>query len=204
MQMERSDPFLLKAKSRTLLPKFVNGSAEKEHRPFDFSLRRSQQSREKEKQLATIQNMVSDQTEQCQYSMKSFNNLIGKRYETIGKAPAVPLVHYQNNRVLNQNSQAYKSAQKQSLAQFSKFLSTSSHRKTTDAGFKIPLKGAVDRTSRSPPYAEDLNGIDSKGQQYRINMDDFSGVLAGESRQLNTDAGKRTRKRNQNCNNTAL
>ena len=149
MQMERSDPFLLKAKSRTLLPKFINGSAEKDHRPFqdkyekfDFSLRKSQQSRDKEKQLATIQTMVSDQTEQCQYSMKSFNNLIGKRYETIGKAPAVPLVHYQNNKVLNtkvRKDRYYTSAQKQSLAQFSKFLSTSSHRKTTDAGFKIPL-----------------------------------------------------------------
>ena len=153
MQMERSDPFLLKAKSRTVLPKFVNGSAEKDHRPFDFSLRRSQQSREKEKQLATIQNMVSDQTEQCQYSMKSFNNLIGKRYETIGKAPAVPLVHYQNNKVLNtkvRKDRYYTSAQKQSLAQFSKFLSTSSNRKTTDTSFKIPLKGAVGRNSRSP------------------------------------------------------
>jgi hypothetical protein len=198
MQMERSDPFLLKAKSRTLLPKFVNGSAEKEHRPFDFSLRRSQQSREKEKQLATIQNMVSDQTEQCQYSMKSFNNLIGKRYETIGKAPAVPLVHYQNNKVLN--TKEYKSAQKQSLAQFSKFLSTSSNRKTADTSFKIPLKGAVDRNSRSPTYAEDLNGIEGQGQQYQINMEDFSGVLAGESRQSNTGAGARTRKRNKNYN----
>jgi len=94
-------------------------------------LRKSQQSREKEKQLATIQNMVSDQTEQCHYSMKSFNNLIGKKYETIGKAPAVPLVHYQNNKLMS--SKEYKYAQKQSLAQFSKFLSTSSNRKTTDS-----------------------------------------------------------------------
>ena len=144
MQMEKSDPFLLKAKSRTpLLPKFINGSAEKDSsRPFDFMLRKSQQSREKEKQLATIQNMVSDQTEQCQYSMKSFNNLIGMKYETIGKAPAIPLVHYQNNKLMS--SKEYKSAQKQSLAQFSKFLSTSSNRKT-ETSFKIPMK-----TNHSP------------------------------------------------------
>jgi len=110
MQMEKSDPFLLKAKSRTpLLPKFINGSADKDaNRACDFMLRKSQQSREKEKQLATIQTMVSDQTEQCHYSMKSFNHLIGKKYETIGKAPAIPLVHYQNNKMIS--GKEYKSA----------------------------------------------------------------------------------------------
>jgi hypothetical protein len=163
MQMEKSDPFLLKAKSRTpLLPKFINGSAEKDSnnahslRPFDFLLRKSQQSREKEKQLATIQNMVSDQTEQCHYSMKSFNNLIGKKYETIGKAPAIPLVHYRNNKLMS--NKEYKSAQKQSLAQFSKFLSTSSNRKTADS-FKIPMKAVDQNTSGSPTQPENLNGV---------------------------------------------